>query len=112
MSNFPTIKKFFKTLLNSIITLKPPDREAIAKSALQIFISHPLIQPMLGKEKAHLPKSTTSKTSDLSKLQKTLILLSKVLKGIQKPSTTPFKQQPPSPHSKDNQSPPLTYILQ
>ena len=106
MSNFPTIEKSFETLLNSIITLKPPDREAIVKPALQAFTSHPLIQSMLKKEEAHLPKSSTSKTPDLSEIQKTLTALSKVLEGIQKPSTSPSKRQPPAPPSKDKAKPP------
>ena len=113
MSNFPTIEKSFETLLNSIITLKPPDREAIVKPALQAFTSHPLIQSMLQKEEAHLPKSSTSKTLDLSEIQKTLTALSKVLEGIQKPLPSPSKRQPPSPSQQgQSQAPPLTLTPQ
>jgi hypothetical protein len=39
------IEKSLETLLNNIIALKPPKREAKAKPALQTFLSHPIIQP-------------------------------------------------------------------
>jgi hypothetical protein len=90
MSNFPTIKKSLQILLNSIISLKPPEREAL-KPALQSFTSHALIQPLLSKGNAPSLKSTPSKTLDLSDIQKTFTTLSKALEGIQKPSTTPSK---------------------
>jgi hypothetical protein len=61
------IKKSLKNLLNSIISLKPPEREAL-KPALQTFTSHSLIQPLLSKKlplpsKAHFPKPQISQTS-------------------------------------------------
>ena len=110
MSNFPTIEKTLENLLNSIITLKPPEREAIVKPALQTFISHPLIQTLLNKGAALSPKSTPSKIPDLADLQKTLTSLSKALEGIQKPSTTPSKRQSPPTQSKDKSKlPPHSY---
>jgi hypothetical protein len=101
MSNFPTIEKTIESLLNHIIALKPPEREAVAKPAIYAFISHPIIQPMLSTGKAPSYASLISKTMDLADIQKTLTTLAKAIEDIQKPSTTPSKQTPPLPLSKE-----------
>ena len=95
MSNFPTIKKLLESLLNIIIALKPPKREAKAKPALHAFLSHPTIQLLLNKGQPPAQKSSLLQTPDISEIQKTLSMLTKALEGIQKPSTTP-RQQPSS----------------
>ena len=102
MSNFPTIEKTLETLLNHIITLKPPEREALAKPALQAFTSHPTIQPLLSLGNAPAHNSAISNTPALSDIQKTLTALSKAIEGIQKPSTTPSKKQPTQTPGKDS----------
>jgi hypothetical protein len=76
------IEKSLKSLLNYIIALKPPKREAIAKPALKAFILHLIIQPLLVADNAPAHKSILSKPPDLSDIQKTLTLLAKALKGI------------------------------
>jgi hypothetical protein len=85
------IETTIKSLLNHIIALKPPEREALVKPALHAFIAHPTIQPLLSTGKAPSYADLTSKTPVLADIQKTLTMLTKVLEGIQKPSTTPSK---------------------
>jgi hypothetical protein len=89
------IEKTIESLLNHIISLKPSEREALAKPALHAFITHPTIQPLLNMGKAPSHASLTFKTLDLTDIQKTLTILTKALEGIQKPFTTPFKRLPP-----------------
>ena len=97
MSNIPTVEKSFETLLNIIISLKPPEREAKVKPLIQNFLSHTIIQQLLNKGQPPAQKAASSTTPPLADIQKTLAALTKALAGIQKPSTTPNKQSSQAP---------------
>ena len=97
MSNIPTVEKSFETLLNTIISLKPPEREAKVKPLIQSFLSHTIIKQLLNKGQPPALQADLSTTPPLADIQKTLAVLSKALAGIQKPSTTPNKSPTQTP---------------
>ena len=105
------VEKSFETLLNIIISLKPPEREAKVKPLIQTFLSHTIIQQLLNKGQTPAPKAVASTTPPLADIQKTLAVLTKALAGIQKPTTTPNKlsTQPTSKGKGATPTPSHTY---
>ena len=115
MPNLPMVEKAFETLLNSIITLKPPDRMAKVRPQLQTLLSHPTIVPLLPALTASVGNEIPSNIVDLTTISKSLQSLSKAVESLQKASP-PSKQTPP-PNAKqqkgkvDSKSPPRSYSV-
>jgi hypothetical protein len=109
------VEKAFETLLNAIISLKPPERLAKVKPQLQSLLSHPTILLLLSGSKVPATTGTPAETANLASISKALTSLSKAVECLQKANTT-SKPPPPSPQAKQQKDkdtskpPPRSYL--
>ena len=88
--------KLFSTILDIIISLPPQNRQAKAKSAINSFISHPIIKELLEDGDATAPPpSLPSYNLELQKIQDTLSSLTKAVESLKK--ATPASNNHPAP---------------